>query len=198
MAEANQIGVGADGLRRQGIADRLQGRRRPTACRRASSFRWPTIAGRSAGWACGSTRASGAITQWLYRDPARPVERLAKQRRLPADGPRDSPSRAADRRDSARAQGGRRGADRRRDVHGPRRRARVPDEEPAAGGLARRGPLPLRAGDAEAGRASGCTKAAGPTTSIREEPYQARGDPALRRARGDRQGRHGRRRRSRR
>ena len=33
--------------------------------------------------------------------------------------------------------------------------------------------------------------AAGPTTSIREEPYQARSQ-ALRRPRGDRQGRHGR------
>ena len=47
-----------------------------------------------------------------------------------------------------------------------------PDEERAAGGSERRGAVSLRSGDAE-GRRRWVTKAAGPTTSIREEPYQA-------------------------
>ena len=55
MEEANKLGGGAMGFgaRRRSSAARS---RPPTACRPASSFRWPTIAGPSAAWACGWTR----------------------------------------------------------------------------------------------------------------------------------------------
>ena len=67
--------------------------------------------------------ASGAITRWLYRDPEPPGGAHGARPRIPADGPRDRADAAAHRGAGARAEGGRRGADQRRDVHGPRRRA---------------------------------------------------------------------------
>ena len=73
----------ADGLRRQRVAHRLQDRACSTACPPASSSRWPTTAGRSAGWASCSTPATGHITSWLYRDrgAADPADVRARARR---------------------------------------------------------------------------------------------------------------------
>ena len=96
--------------------------------------------------------ANGAITQWLYRDPERTVERMAQAEGFPLTGREVVLTAPLTEDAGARAEGRRRGADHGRDVHGPRRRARVPDEESAAGGSARRGAVSLRSGDAEAGR----------------------------------------------
>ncbi len=53
--------------------------------------------------------ASGAITNWLYRDPPRPVEKMAQAGRIPAHRTRNRAARAAYRGTGAGAQGGRRG-----------------------------------------------------------------------------------------
>ena len=68
MDDGQQAHRRADGLRRKDVAHRLQDLARSTACPPASSCRSPTTAGRFAALASGSTRATGAITSWLYRD----------------------------------------------------------------------------------------------------------------------------------
>ena len=99
-----------DGLRRQGLADRMQDRAPPTGCPRASSSRSPTNAGPSAGWASGSMPSSGAITAWLYRDPVAAGREDGAGRRLPAHRPRNrSARRRSPKRRCPRAEGGRRG-----------------------------------------------------------------------------------------
>ena len=116
---------------------------------------------------------SGAITTWLYRDPV--VSRHSDDRsgRLPADRPRGRADDAARRSDDSLAEGRRCRARVGTHVHRPRRRARASDEARSAGRSARRGPLSLRSGRREGRRRRGRVTAAGPTTSIREEPYQA-------------------------
>ena len=56
MEEANRLGVGRDGIRRQGVADRLQDHGGEPAAGELLRVAWRTTAGRSGGWACGSTR----------------------------------------------------------------------------------------------------------------------------------------------
>ena len=80
MDEANRIGVGRHGLRRQSVADRLQDRARRTGCPRASSFRWPMTVGRSGGWAFAWMHRVARSRSWLYRDPDRAVRRMARRR----------------------------------------------------------------------------------------------------------------------
>ena len=55
--------------------------------------------------------ASGAITEWLYRDPARPVEKMAQGEGFPLTGREIVLHAAAHRRAGARAESRRRGAD---------------------------------------------------------------------------------------
>ena len=73
--------------------------------------------------------ASGAITKWLYRDPARPIERMARGEGFPLTGREVVLTPPLTEAQMRALKVGRRGADQRRDVHGPRQRARVPDEE---------------------------------------------------------------------
>ena len=116
---------------------------------------------------------TGAIKRWLYRDPADAGRRDGRSGGVPAHRPRGRAAHAADRRAGALAERRRRRAGVGPRLHGTRRRAPSPDEARSAGRSARRGALSLRAGRGE-GQGDGWTvTAAGPTTSIREEPYQA-------------------------
>ena len=154
MEEANRLGVGAMGF---------GGKVSLIGCKITAANRLPASFFVSVAYDCWAFRrlgvrldaASGAITRWLYRDPERPVERMARGEGFPLTGREVILTPPLSEEADARAEGGGRGADPRRDVHRPRQRARVPDEEPAAGGSARRGPLSLRARDAEAGRRLG-------------------------------------------
>ncbi|MBI4891407.1 MAG: fumarate hydratase [Acidobacteria bacterium] len=85
MAEANTLGVGAMGLG-GGVA--LIG------CKVTAANRLPASFFVSVAYDCWAFRRlgvkldakSGAITGWLYRDPSRPVERLAKESGFPLSG----------------------------------------------------------------------------------------------------------------
>ena len=74
MQEANTLGVGADGIRRQEVAHRLQDHGRESSTGELLCIGGVRVLGvpppRSQ-----ARRQSGAITSWLYRDPSRPVER---------------------------------------------------------------------------------------------------------------------------
>ena len=151
MDEANRLGRGRHGIRRQRFADRLQDRRRQPAARQLLRFGGLRLlgvppAGRAAG------RGDRRHHQLALSRPGAAGRAHGARRGIPADRPRSDPDAAAHRGAGARAEGGRRGADPRRNVHRPRQRARLPDEKSAAGRSARRGALPLRPGDAEAGR----------------------------------------------
>ena len=116
--------------------------------------------------------SSGAIEKWLYRDPSHPIIPMLDQAGFMRTGQGSRAARAAQRRRRPRAQGRRRRHDLGPHVHRPRRGPLASDEARAAGRSARLGALPLRSGRRE-GEASGWrVTAAGPTTSIREEPYQ--------------------------
>ena len=99
--------------------------------------------------------SSGAITEWLYRDPARPGRKDGTRRRLPPHRTRSDPAPASHRGAGPRAQGRRRGPDHGRNVHRSRRRARAPHEESSARRYARSGALSLRSRDAETRASSG-------------------------------------------
>jgi fumarate hydratase, class I len=91
---------------------------------------------------------------------------------LPADRPRNHFDRAADRRDGSRAEGGRRGAGRGemytgRDAVHAHLMKNPPPVDLHGAVLYHCGPVMLQEGG------KWTVKAAGPTTSIREEPYQA-------------------------
>ena len=110
MEEANTLGVGAMGF---------GGKASLIGCKITAANRLPASFFVSVAYDCWAFRRlgvrldaqTGAITNWLYRDPSRPVERW-RGRRLPADGPRDCADAAADRRRRcARFEGRRRGAD---------------------------------------------------------------------------------------
>ena len=154
MEEANKIGVGAMGF---------GGKSSLIGCKIDGANRLPASFFVSVAYDCWAFRrlgvrldaSSGAITKWLYRDPARPVAKMARGEGFPLTGQRSDPAAAAHRGAGSGAQGRRRGADHRRDVHRPRCRACAPDEESAAGGYARIGAVSLRSGDAEARRDSG-------------------------------------------
>ncbi len=154
MEEANRLGVGAMGF---------GGKASLIGCKITAANRLPASFFVSVAYDCWAFRRLGVrLDAANGRDHAVAVSRSGAaggadgaRRGFPADGPRSGADAAADRSADARAEGGRRGADQRRDVHGPRQRARVPDEESAAGGSARRGALSLRSGDAEGRRASG-------------------------------------------
>jgi fumarate hydratase class I len=85
MREANQLGVGAMGF---------GGRVSLIGCKVMAANRLPACFFVSVAYDCWAFRrlgvrldaSSGAITNWLYRDPNRPVERMAKAAGFPLSG----------------------------------------------------------------------------------------------------------------
>ena len=138
--------------------------------------------------------STGAITQWLYRDPSVPTMPMMDQagfqrtgREIALRAPIDEATvRSLKVGDVVMISGPR--------VHGPRRRASSPDEPRAAGGSARRRDLPLRPGRGEAGRWRLEGHGGGPDHQHSRGALSGRHHRQIRRARGDGQGRHGRRR----
>ena len=176
MDEANQLTVGPMGF---------GGKTSLIGCKIGALNRLPASFFVSVAYDCWAFRRlgvrldarSGAITSWLYRDGDAPSVPMLDAERSPRGFPRtgrEVRAAGADHRGAdPRAQGRRRRADFGPDVHRPRCRARAPDEARAAGRSARRRALSLRAGRGEGRRRRWRVTAAGPTTSIREEPYQA-------------------------
>src|SRR5438093_6422348 len=85
MEEANRLGVGAMGF---------GGKASLIGCKIIAANRLPASFFVSVAYDCWAFRrvgirvdaASGAITQWLYRDPERPIERMAKGEGFPLTG----------------------------------------------------------------------------------------------------------------
>jgi fumarate hydratase class I len=85
MKEANELGIGAMGF---------GGRVSLIGCKIAASNRLPASFFVSVAYDCWAFRrlgvrmnaASGAITKWLYRDPSRPVERMTQGEGFPLTG----------------------------------------------------------------------------------------------------------------
>src|SRR5579862_2133109 len=85
MEEANKLGVGAMGF---------GGKSSLIGCKVTAANRLPASFFVSVAYDCWAFRrlgvrldaASGAITKWLYRDPSRPVERMAKIEGFPLTG----------------------------------------------------------------------------------------------------------------
>ena len=192
MRTVNTLGVGPMGFGGARVAHRLQGRRRSTACPPASSSRWRTTAGRIAGWACCSTRPTGAIKKWIYRDPSVPTMPMMDQAGFQRTG-REVVLRAPiTEATGARAQGGRRRAARAARRSRARRRAPSPDEARAAGRPARRRDLSLRPGGGQADGRRLDGHGGGPDHQHPRRAVPGRHHRQVRRARGDGQGRDGR------
>src|ERR1700693_4970362 len=85
MEEANKLGVGAMGF---------GGKASLIGCKIGAANRLPASFFVSVAYDCWAFRrlgvrldaATGAITEWLYRDPARPVERMARSEGFPLTG----------------------------------------------------------------------------------------------------------------
>ena len=171
MAEANRIGVGAMGF---GGAASLIG------CKIAAANRLPASFFVSVAYDCWAFRrlgiridpASGAITRWLYRDPSRPVEKMAAAAGFPLTGREiilttplsEEAVRALKVGDVVLIRGEMyTGRD---NVHAYLMKNPPPVDLRGAI-IYHCGPVMLKQGE------QWVTKAAGPTTSSREEPYQA-------------------------
>src|SRR5437016_559434 len=170
MEEANRLGVGAMGF---------GGKASLIGCKIAAANRLPASFFVSVAYDCWAFRrlgvrldASGAITKWLYRDPERKLERMAKAEGLPLTGREivlTPPLTEADVRalkvgDVVLITGEMfTGRD---NVH-HYLMSHEPPVDMRGAVLYHCGPVMLKQGE------SWVTKAAGPTTSIREEPYQA-------------------------
>jgi len=173
MEEANRIGIGAMGF---------GGKVSLVGCKIAAANRLPASFFVSVAYDCWAYRrlgvhldaASGAITRWLYRDPARPVQRMAEGEGLPLTG-REVVLRTPLTEDQVR---GLKVGDvvlvngemftGRDAVHAHLVKHPLPEGIDLHGAvLYHCGPVMLKQGD------SWSVKAAGPTTSSREEPYQA-------------------------
>jgi fumarate hydratase class I len=170
LEEANRIGVGAMGF---------GGRVSLIGCKITAANRLPASFFVSVAYDCWAFRrlgvrldaASGAIKQWLYRDPARPVDRMVAGEGFPLTG-REIVLRPPVSEEQVRAlQVG--------DVvliTGPIFTGRdaihaylmknPPPVDLTGAVLYHCGPVMLKEGD------RWVTKAAGPTTSMREEPYE--------------------------
>ncbi len=190
MKEANELGVGAMGF---------GGNVSLIGCKIAAANRLPASFFVSVAYNCWAFRRlgvrldaeSGAITQWLYRDPSQAVERMTQSEGFPLTGREIVLTAPLTRGDRAFAEGGRRGAGSGRHVYRARRGACASDEESAAGGSKRGGAIPLRSGDdADGGQVDGQGRRPDDQHSGRAIP--GRCDQALWRAGGNRQGRHGR------
>jgi len=171
MEEANRLGVGAMGF---------GGKASLIGCKIAAANRLPASFFVSVAYDCWAFRrlgvrldaATGAITQWLYRDPARPVERMARGEGFPLTGreviltpPLTEPQMRALRVGDVVLINGDMftGRD---NVHAWLMKNPPPVDLNGAV-LYHCGPVMLKDGD------HWSVKAAGPTTSSREEPYQA-------------------------
>ncbi len=170
LEEANRLGVGPMGF---------GGRVSLIGCKITAANRLPASFFVSVAYECWAFRrlgvrldpASGAITRWLYRDPSRPVERMAKETGFPLTGreivlrtPLDESSvRALKVGDVVLINGEiltGRDAVHAYLMHNP------PPTDLNGAIIYHCGPVMLKQGD------QWITKAAGPTTSSREEPYQ--------------------------
>jgi fumarate hydratase class I len=171
MNEANRIGVGAMGF---------GGKASLIGCKITAVNRLPASFFVSVAYECWAFRrlgvrldaASGAITKWLYRDPSRPVEKMAHGEGFPLSG-REVVLRAPLTEDQVRAlkvgdvvlisgdifTG--------RDAVHAYLMKNPPPVDLHGAVLYHCGPVMLKDGE------TWTAKAAGPTTSIREEPYQA-------------------------
>jgi len=170
LNEANRVGVGAMGF---------GGRASLIGCKITAANRLPASFFVSVAYDCWAFRrlgvrldaASGAITQWLYRDPERPVERMAAGAGLPLSGREvrlatplsEETVRALKVGDVVLINGEMfTGRDQ---VHSYLMKNAPPADLNGAV-LYHCGPVMLKQGE------EWVTKAAGPTTSAREEPYQ--------------------------
>jgi fumarate hydratase class I len=171
MDEANRLGVGAMGF---------GGKASLIGCKVTAANRLPACFFVSVAYDCWAFRrlgvrldaASGAITAWLYRDPERPVERMARGEGFPLTGREvvlEPPVTAEQMRalkvgDVVLIRGeiytG-------RDAVHSYLMKNPPPVDLNGAILYHCGPVMLKEGD------EWKVKAAGPTTSIREEPYQA-------------------------
>jgi fumarate hydratase class I len=171
LREANTLGVGPMGF---------GGKTSLIGCKITAANRLPASFFVSVAYDCWAFRRlgvrldaqSGAITQWLYRDPARPVERLSQGEGFPLSG-REVVLRTPVTEEQVRAlkvgdvvlisgemyTG--------RDAVHAHLMKNPPPVDLHGGVLYHCGPVMLKQGDAWT------VKAAGPTTSAREEPYQA-------------------------
>jgi fumarate hydratase, class I len=171
LEEANRLGVGAMGF---------GGKASLIGCKIAAANRLPASFFVSVAYDCWAFRrlgvrldaATGAITEWLYRDPARPVERMARGEGFPLTGREviltppltEAQMRALKVGDVVLINGEMfTGRD---NVHAYLMK-NPPPVDMNGSVLYHCGPVMLK----EAGRWT--VKAAGPTTSSREEPYQA-------------------------
>jgi fumarate hydratase, class I len=171
MEEANRLGVGAMGF---------GGKASLIGCKVAAANRLPASFFVSVAYDCWAFRrlgvrldaANGAIAKWLYRDPARPVERMARSEGFALTGREviltppltEAQMRSLKVGDVVLINGDMfTGRD---NVH-----AYLMNNEPPVdlngAALYHCGPVMLKDGD------RWTVKAAGPTTSSREEPYQA-------------------------
>jgi fumarate hydratase class I len=171
MNEANRIGVGPMGF---------GGKVSLIGCKITAANRLPACFFVSVAYDCWAFRrlgvrldaSSGAITKWLYRDPERPVEKLAASAGFPLSG-REIRLKAPVSEDQVRALNvgdvvlidgemftG-------RDAVHAHLMKNPPPVDLHGAVLYHCGPVMLKEGE------RWVTKAAGPTTSIREEPYEA-------------------------
>jgi fumarate hydratase class I len=171
MSEANRLGVGPMGF---------GGKASLIGCKIAAANRIPASFFVSVAYECWAFRrlgvrldaASGAITRWLYRDPDRPVQKLAASAEFPLTGREvslttplsEAQVRALKVGDMVLLSGeiftG-------RDALHSYLMHNAPPVDLHGAVLYHCGPVMLKEGE------RWVAKAAGPTTSIREEPYQA-------------------------
>jgi fumarate hydratase class I len=171
MQQANTLGVGAMGF---------GGKASLIGCKVTAANRLPASFFVSVAYDCWAFRrlgvrldaATGAITKWLYRDPDRPVERMARGEGFPLTGREvvltppltEAQMRSLKVGDVVLITGEMfTGRD---NVHKHLMKNPPPVDLNGAA-LYHCGPVMLKDGD------KWTVKAAGPTTSIREEPYQA-------------------------
>ena len=171
VEEANRLGIGAMGF---------GGKTSLIGCKISAANRLPASFFVSVAYECWAFRRlgvrldaqTGAITQWLYRDPARPVEKMARGEGFPLTG-REVALRAPLSEEQMRSL---KAGDvvivsgemfTGRDAVHAHLMKNAPPVDLRGSVLYHCGPVMLKQGDAWA------VKAAGPTTSSREEPYQA-------------------------
>ncbi len=171
MQQANQLGVGAMGF---------GGKASLIGCKITAANRLPASFFVSVAYDCWAFRrlgvrldaATGAITKWLYRDPSRPVERMARGAGFPLTGREvvltppitEEQIRALKVGDVVLITGEMFTG---RDAVHKHLMKNPPPADLHGAALYHCGPVMLQ----ENGKWT--VKAAGPTTSIREEPYQA-------------------------
>ena len=191
MGTVNTLGVGTMGFGGGVSLIGVQDRRAEPAARQLLRLGGVRLLGLPPAGRGRSTRAIGAITRWLYRDPANRCVPMIDQAGFartgrevalttPLDEAADPPLKVGDVvLVSGRMFTG-------RDAVHAHLMKHEPPVDLRGAALYHCGPVVQKDGDGWR------ITAAGPTTSIREEPYQADDPAPLRRARGDRQGRHGR------